>query len=325
MLDCPLDRATHVLKIIPLVVTAALLLACSSSGDDNNASGGGSVGTGGASSGTGAASSGTGGANSGGASSGGANSTVPSDFQQADIGGYKLGDPISINDAGVATSVPDSGTSGGMGSCGTKLLAVVRDFHPDGVNFEGNIEDDRGLMQSQLGTDQKPVPAQAGATATTSGPDALDQFYRSVTGVNDPYLLYLWFEANGAVWTFHSSAFFPLDDQGFGNEGNNHNYHFTTEVHTEFQYNGGETFTFVGDDDLWVFINGKLAIDLGGVHGAETDQIDLDAEAGTLGIQTGNIYPLDFFHAERHTTESNFRVDTNLAFVNCGTIVPDIR
>ena len=34
-------------------------------------------------------------------------------------------------------------------------------------------------------------------------------------------------------------------------------------------------------------------------------------------------YDLDLFHAERHTNESNFRVDTNLAFVNCGTIIDE--
>jgi len=138
-------------------------------------------------------------------------------------------------------------------------------------------------------------------------------------------VLYLWFQPRNGVLTFHSRAFFPLDDKGFGNEGNPHNYHFTTEVHTEFRYQGGETFHFTGDDDLWVFINGKLAIDLGGVHGAENAQIDLDAQAGSFGITKGNIYPLEFFHAERHTTESNFEVETDLAFVNCGTVVPDIH
>ncbi|MGZ3474929.1 MAG: fibro-slime domain-containing protein, partial [Polyangiales bacterium] len=78
-------------------------------------------------------------------------------------------------------------------------------------------------------------------------------------------------------------------------------------------------FEFTGDDDLWVYINRKLAIDLGGVHGAENGKIDLDARAGELGITKGKVYQLDFFFAERHTTESNFRIDTTLDFVDCGS------
>jgi fibro-slime domain-containing protein len=53
--------------------------------------------------------------------------------------------------------------------------------------------------------------------------------------------------------------------------------------------------------------------------------VNLDASAGDLGITPGNIYPLELFHAERHTNASNFRVDTTLAFVDCGTVPPDIR
>jgi fibro-slime domain-containing protein len=49
----------------------------------------------------------------------------------------------------------------------------------------------------------------------------------------------------------------------------------------------------------------------------------LDTEAKKLGITVGNNYDLDLFHAERHTDQSNFRVDTNLAFTNCGTIIEE--
>jgi fibro-slime domain-containing protein len=40
-------------------------------------------------------------------------------------------------------------------------------------------------------------------------------------------------------------------------------------------------------------------------------------------VTRGSVYPLDLFHAERHTDKSNFRIDTNLHFVDCGVIVDD--
>ena len=53
---------------------------------------------------------------------------------------------------------------------------------------------------------------------------------------------------------------------GFGNEYQSHNFDFTAELHFNFQYRGGEKFTFKGDDDLWLFLNGKLAVDLRHPH-----------------------------------------------------------
>lgn len=281
--------------------------------------------------------SGTGG--SGNWSTGGAGPYVlPTDYTKANMGGFKLGPSVDVPTAGAPGVAGAPGAAGAASSgCGTAILGVVRDFkgknetggHPDFEAYSGSGAS-KGIVKATLGMDQKPeyngtgpiIDAKNGQQ-TTSKMD-FDQWYRATENVNKPYVVYFYFQPNGNVLTFQSTAFFPLDGKGWGNtKGSNHNFGFTTEVHTEFTYKGGETFSFTGDDDLWVFINHKLAIDLGGLHPQTSDKILLDTEAQKLGISVGNNYPLDLFHAERHTAESNFRVDTNLAFTNCGTIIEE--
>ncbi|MCA9621387.1 MAG: fibro-slime domain-containing protein, partial [Myxococcales bacterium] len=208
-----------------------------------------------------------------------------------------------------------NGEGGQTGNCEQILKGTIRDFTSSHPDFEGVLGTDKGIVENQIGGDQKPV--YAGPTPTTNGKAAFDQWYRNTDGVNLAIPLSVPLtETSPGVFTFDDSEFFPIDDQGFGNEGNPHNYHFTYEIHAEFTYEGGEVFQFTGDDDLFTFINGRLAIDLGGVHGPQSASIDLDAEAQNLGITVGETYNLDFFFAERHTTQSNFRIDTSIKCFN---------
>jgi fibro-slime domain-containing protein len=99
-----------------------------------------------------------------------------------------------------------------------------------------------------------------------------------------------------------------------------HNFSFTVEFHTRFTFNGCEVFDFSGDDDVWVFLNGKLAVDLGGIHSIEPARLDFGADstlAGKFGLTPGNAYDFDFFYCERHTTASDFKLTTTLAFQDC--------
>jgi fibro-slime domain-containing protein len=241
---------------------------------------------------------------------------APAGFVSADLGGWALGESIADGTAEAAPSEDESRADG----CGSILTGVVRDIHESHPDFGGDITNlQRGLVRDTLGDDGKPVLAGNSRRGFIQSAESFRQWYESEPGINEPLSLALYLAPNGDKFSFESHEFFPLDGAGFGNEGQNRNYSFTFELHTRFSYAGGEVFEFSGDDDLWVFINGRLAIDLGGVHAASTQNIALDREAARLGISPGNEYALDFFQAERHATESNFQIDTTLEFTNCGS------
>jgi fibro-slime domain-containing protein len=179
----------------------------------------------------------------------------------------------------------------------------------------------RDYIDELQGDSDGSMSASTGDAVTDA--EHLATWFRDVPGLNiaQPLELLLVREPDSNLYVFDDKedeqyqslgGFFPINGELFGNSaGESKNFHFTYELKTKFQYNAGrnDIFRFIGDDDVWVFVDGKLVIDLGGVHAAEEQTINMDRLSW---LEDGKFYDLHFFFAERHRTQSNFRIETSL-------------
>lgn len=235
----------------------------------------------------------------------------------------------------------------------------------------------QGVVKDHLGSDGLPIPAFTNSTDAWN--TNYDIFTQNVTG-HDPVVssdnFYRWFHETPKsrqlereitfhrtghnTYTFGSEGVFPLDDVDFSKDDDatksGHNYHFTAHmgITMKIAADGQEKFEFSGDDDVWVFLNGRLVLDIGGLHeklsgyfiinpdGTVSTYVqnvndpapraslgepsnDFNSYVGPfnelirknqkdqynkidLGLKEGDVVKLDFFYAERSTTESNTKI-----------------
>ena len=123
-------------------------------------------------------------------------------------------------------------------------------------------------------------------------------------------------------------GFYPLENLGYEQpglltktsviDGNNRNGDFTLRGESQFVYNKDSNlyFTFTGDDDVYMYINGTLALDLGGAHGRNSKTVNLnDLDATKYGLKDGQVATFTFFYMERCSDASTFGIETNMELV----------
>jgi fibro-slime domain-containing protein len=291
---------------------------------------------------------------------------------------------INVGGSGTGASTGTGGFGADAGTGCAVVTGIGRDFkssHPDFEctkdNPQGKYTDPYnkdcgpwdpaivGPLGTALGADGKPVYAGGSGTPSTTGKANFDQWFHDAPGVNETkQLMFQLTKTPSGTFVYDTDRFFPLDGQLFDADSTNpdvgafldddmkaRNFHFTYELHTTFRYQSGNVFTFRGDDDVFVYIGGKLVVNIGGIHvplqgklELDTGRVELTAPlgmpdlpttvamgfdesiaggvAGTipLGLTPGEIYPMDFFFAERNCCASNFRLETNFDFVDCGIV-----
>lgn len=139
----------------------------------------------------------------------------------------------------------------------------------------------------------------------------------------DTYTLKTVKDTNGNVLTTEGSDFYPLDNSrklSYESSETEHNYFFGMRYDVPFKigdYVGPMNYEFTGDDDLWVLLDGKLVLDLGGIHKAADGTVDIWEKLGKKADQLTpeekeKEHTLTVLYMERGAGESNCKMKFTL-------------
>ncbi|XP_069131706.1 uncharacterized protein [Argopecten irradians] len=222
------------------------------------------------------------------------------------------------------------------------------DTHPDFVGYETAITSRPTYV---------PSPFEAWLSRSTNpSTDSFSSWFVDNPATNIAVESTIKLEIIGTVPPTHryeSDSFFPVDGVGYGDNqkdcfGADHNFGFTSAIRVAFGYQGieNETITVGGGDDLWVYINDILVVEvinrgndfpckminlyLASAEGGSTiiPQAGVivsgqcvitnsePTESVFLDLSVGEKYRISIFHAERLTCSSNLYIQTeNINFI----------
>lgn len=211
---------------------------------------------------------------------------------------------------------------------GGKITATVNGYNKDVRRTEGLLKevenDGKGAVKFKYPEPGFFVDQDATVTINsteTSLRKVIKDYKLVFDQKGDSYKLTKVIDQNGNELAKAGNDFFPLDKvpRSEKSDDGNHNYFFGMRYDVTFKigdYVGPLNYTFTGDDDLWVVLDGKqIVIDLGGIHDAAKKTVDLwDYVKGEDGeiIDKEKEHTLTILYMERGAYLSNCQMDFTL-------------
>ena len=130
-------------------------------------------------------------------------------------------------------------------------------------------------------------------------------------------------DQNGKILTTEGAGFYPLENErkfSYENSEKAQNYFFGMRYDVLFKigdYVGPMNYEFTGDDDLWVLLDGKVVLDLGEIHQAAGETVDIWEKLGKTADQLTpeekeKEHTLTVLYMERGAGESNCKMKFTL-------------
>lgn len=211
---------------------------------------------------------------------------------------------------------------------GNKITASVNDYNENVKRTEGLLKEveDNGKGAVKFNYPEPGFFVDEDAIAEINGTKTylrrvIKDYKLVFDQIGDSYKLKKVIDERGEQRAEAGHNFFPLDNVSRREDSdNNRNYFFGMRYDVTFKigdYVGPLNYTFTGDDDLWVVLDGtKIVIDLGGIHRAATKTVDLwdyvkdkDKEGK---IDKEKEHTLTILYMERGAYESNCEMDFTL-------------